>query len=83
MPRARPTPTATVRVAVLGYIGAVDDPGHQGKRGVGAEAVFLDEDLERAETVAVGVGRARGIEAGRAYTLRVRQHLVKIGRAHV
>ena len=46
-------------VGVLGDVGAVDDPRHEGERRIAAEPVVLDEHLERAQAVAVRVARAR------------------------
>jgi hypothetical protein len=36
-------------IAMVCHIGAMDDAGHQDQRAVGAQAVLLDQDLERAQ----------------------------------
>src|SRR5450759_552829 len=54
----------------------MDDLGHQGQGRVSAELVVLDEDLKRAEAVAVRIASPLGVEARRALPLREREYLV-------
>ncbi len=62
-------------VAILGHVRAVDDPGHQGQSGIVLQLVLLDEDLERAEAVAVGEARSGCVEADRPLALGVGEDL--------
>ncbi len=53
----------------LAPVGPVDDLGHQGEGRFGAELALLDENLEGAEAVAVGVATTCPVEADRTLAL--------------
>src|SRR5947209_5151723 len=59
----------------IGHVGAVDGPPQQLQRRV-VELVVLDQHLERAEAVAVGVGRARRVVAVAALAFGGGEYLV-------
>ena len=77
-PRAIASRPAALRgdVSVLAHVGPVDDLREEREGRIVAELVVLDQDLEGAEAVAVGVGRTRRVEARRTLAGSVVEHLV-------
>src|SRR4051794_14439813 len=66
-----------VRVELAVDVGGVDDACESYQRGIACELVVVDEDLERAATIAVVVFRAGRVERVRVLFLRYREHLIR------